>query len=517
MLQLKNVSITYKKDLRELVSNLSFVLNDGDKAALIGEEGNGKSTLLKLIYDEALVADYAEYHGDIIRNNCICGYLGQELTQQEKKQDIYAFLSDEPKFLESTPKELAAIASRLQIPISLLYSQQQMDTLSGGEKIKLSMIRILCRRPDVLLLDEPSNDIDLHTLQWLEQFILTWEGPVLFISHDEVLLEHTANKIIHLEQVMKKKKARHTVKTLDYETYINERRNGLDRQENLAKNERREYQKQQEKFRQIYQKVEYQQNTITRQNPAKGASLKKKVHTLKSMEKRFEKEYAQMTEFPDVEEAIFIKFGKMEELPTGKTVLDFTLDKLMIEERILASNIRLRVTGNEKICLIGSNGIGKTTLLKTIAAQLSLRTDIKAAYMPQNYEEIEDFQSALHTTPVEFLSTHGDKEESTRIRMYLGSLKYTTDEMEHPLCELSGGQKAKLLLLKLCMSGANVLILDEPTRNFSPLSGPVIRKLLAEFPGAIISISHDRKYMDEVCDKLYLLTEAGLSLQEKPL
>ena len=517
MLQLKNVSITSKKDLQELVSNLSFVLNDGDKAAIIGEEGNGKSTLLKLIYDESLIADYAEYHGEIIKNNCICGYLGQELTPREKKQDIYSFLSEEPGFWEHTPKELAAIASRLQLPISLLYSQQQMDTLSGGEKIKLGMIRILCRRPDVLLLDEPSNDIDLDTLQWLEQFILAWEGPVLFISHDEVLLEHTANKIIHLEQVMKKKKARHTVKALDYETYINERRNRLGRQENLARNERQEYQKQQERFRQIYQKVEYQQKTVTRQAPAKGAQLKKKIHTLKSMEQRFEKEFEQMTEFPDVEEAIFIKFGKTEKLPAGKTVLDLTLDQLTIEERILARNIHLRVVGSEKVCLIGSNGIGKTTLLKTIAAQLLTRTDIKAAYMPQNYEEIADFQAAQHTTPVDFLSTRGDKEETTRIRTYLGSLKYTADEMEHPLYELSGGQKAKLLLLKLCMSGADVLILDEPTRNFSPLSGPVIRRLLAEFPGAIISISHDRKYINEVCTSVYQLTGDGLSRKEKPL
>ena len=113
-------------------------------------------------------------------------------------------------------------------------------------------------------------------------------------------------------------------------------------------------------------------------------------------------------------------------------------------------------------------------------------------------------------TPVDFLDKSGDKEERTRIRTYLGSLKYTADEMEHPIRELSGGQKAKVLLLSMSLSGANVLILDEPTRNFSPLSGPVIRKMLREFPGAIISISHDRKYIDEVCDKIYELDYSGL-------
>lgn len=139
------------------------------------------------------------------------------------------------------------------------------------------------------------------------------------------------------------------------------------------------------------------------------------------------------------------------------------------------------------------------------------RKDIHAEYMPQNYEDLLD----LSMTPVDFLDTSGDKEERTRIRTYLGSLKYTADEMAHPMAELSGGQKAKVLLLKMSLSKANVLILDEPTRNFSPLSGGVIRKILSEFPGAILSISHDRKYIEEVCDTVYRLTENGLEKVEE--
>lgn len=115
-------------------------------------------------------------------------------------------------------------------------------------------------------------------------------------------------------------------------------------------------------------------------------------------------------------------------------------------------------------------------------------------------------------TPVDFLDSTGEKSERTKIRTYFGSLKYTADEMDHPIRELSGGQKAKVLLLKMSLGNANVLILDEPTRNFSPLSGPVIRKMLREFPGAIISISHDRKYIGEVCGKEYLLEKDGLRL-----
>ena len=177
----------------------------------------------------------------------------------------------------------------------------------------------------------------------------------------------------------------------------------------------------------------------------------------------------------------------------------------------MAQNISWRVKGAEKVCITGQNGVGKTTLLKIIAEELLARRDIRAAYMPQDYEELLD----MDKTPVEYLAQSGDREEVTRIRTYLGSMKYTAEEMEHPVAELSGGQKAKVLLLKMSMSGADVLILDEPTRNFSPLSGPVIREVLRDYKGAIISISHDRKYIKEVCDTVYRLTREGLTEEER--
>ena len=225
----------------------------------------------------------------------------------------------------------------------------------------------------------------------------------------------------------------------------------------------------------------------------------------------FEKEDENMTQMPEQEEAIFVKLGdENSHIPAGKTVIEYELSKLVTPDgkRILAEGIHLKIKGSEKICMIGANGAGKTTLLKKIAEELLNRNDIKAEYMPQTYEDLLD----LDVTPVDYLDKTGDKEERTRIRTYLGSLKYTPDEMEHPIRELSGGQKAKVLLLRMSLSGANVLILDEPTRNFSPLSGPVIRKMLREFPGAVISISHDRKYIEEVCDKIYQLNPNGLQL-----
>ena len=506
MLQVKNLNVYHKKDLRPLATELSFVLNDGDKAAIIGEEGNGKSTLLKLLYDERLVEDYAEYTGEILKNRSVCGYLAQELPVEDKEKTVYEFLSDESAFLEADYREISSAASELGLAPEMLYSDTRMGRLSGGEKVKLQLLRMRVKHPGIYLLDEPSNDIDIDTLKWLEKFIHDCKAPVLYISHDETLLENTANMIIHMEQLKRKTESRCTVIRTGYRDYVDRRQESMDRQERLAKEEKAAYEKQQEKFRRIYDKVEHQQNIVSRQDPATARLLKKKMHSVKAMEKRFERQTENMTKMPETEEAIFFRFAEGEGIPAGKWVIDYELSCLEAEGRVLSRDIRLQVKGPEKLCIVGRNGAGKTTLLKKIAEELLQRRDIRAAYMPQNYEELLDMDS----TPVEYLSKTWDKEENTRIRTYLGSMKYTVSEMEHTIRDLSGGQKAKLLLLKMSMEHRNVLILDEPTRNFSPLSGPVIRELLIGFPGAIISVSHDRKYIEEVCDKVYELDGRGL-------
>ena len=315
--------------------------------------------------------------------------------------------------------------------------------------------------------------------------------------------------VIHIEQIKRKTKARYTVARLPYRRYVEERLHKFERQEQQALNDLKEKHIRDEKYRKVMQNVQSALVKCSRQEPSVAKNLKDKMHTVKSMGKRFEKADENMTEMPEQEEAIFFKLGdKNSYIPAGKTVIQYELSKLMTPDgkRVLAENIKIIIRGSEKVCIVGANGAGKTTLLRKIAEELTNRNDLKAEYMPQNYEDV----FKLDVTPVDFLDRSGDKEERTRIRTYLGSLKYTADEMERPIRELSGGQKAKVLLLKMSLSGANVLILDEPTRNFSPLSGPVLRKMLREFPGAVISISHDRKYIDEVCDKIYELNNKGL-------
>lgn len=510
-MQIQNLTVTHKKDLRNLIEDFSFVLRPGDKTALIGEEGNGKSTLLKLIHNEKLVENYISFQGIIIRNGERSGYLAQELENREQQMTVYDFFAAEPLFYDWTPGELAELGRTFGFSAEFFYSEQRVGTLSGGEKIKLQLSRIMISRPDILLLDEPSNDLDLDTLGWLEKFICSTELPVLYISHDEYLLERTANSVIHLEQIMRKTKPRWTVARVPYQRYLSERNNRLQKQEETARNEKREYEKQQEKFRKIQQAVEHQQASITRQNPSGGRLLKKKMHMIKAQERRFERQRGERTELPDTEDAIYLKLGRAVPMPNGKTVLDFYLPELEVHGRRLASGVRLSVRGPEKVCLIGKNGIGKTTLLKRIAEELLTREDLRAAYMPQNYTE----QLPVEKIPLEFLQTAGDKEEMTKIRTWLGSMKFTADEMERPIGELSGGQKAKLFFMKMSLEESDVLILDEPTRNFSPMSGPVIRKILSEYQGAILCVSHDRKFIGEVCTRVCRLTPEGLVWEEK--
>ena len=513
MLQVKNLTITHKKDLTTLVEGLSFTLAPGDRAALIGEEGNGKSTVLKLLYDPTLVEPYAEWTGEILDRGLRKGYLAQELGPEELSAPVLEFCQASAAFVKSGPRELARCARQVGLEPELFYDWRPMSTLSGGERVKLRLALLLLDSPDVLLLDEPSNDLDLATLTWLEGFLLSCPAPVLYISHDETLLERTANVVIHLERLRRRTLPRCTVARTGYRDYVAARQAGFAHQEQVARKERSEFDAKMKRFRQIRDKVEHAQATVPRYNSAgipnsfTDGMLKKKMHTVLSMGRRFEREREDMTQLPEWEEAILTAFdsGKAS-LPTGKTVLRLDLPELKAGKRVLSRNVRLWATGPEKIGIVGANGVGKSTLLKLVADELLPRTDLRAAYMAQDYGD----QLLGNQTPVDLLAPSGHRDDITRARTLLGAMKYKAEEMEHPAAGLSGGQRAKLLFLAMVLNGANVLVLDEPTRNFSPLSAPVIRQVLSDFPGCILSVSHDRLYLRQVCRRVLELTEEGL-------
>lgn len=507
MFQVKNLTVTHKKDLTTLVEGLSFTLAPGDRAALIGEEGNGKSTVLKLLYDPALAEPYVEWTGEIVGKGLRRGYLAQELTPGQLAMPVWEFCQTVPAFGDADPKALDRAARQVGLSPELFWDGRPLSTLSGGERVKLRLALLLLDGPDLLLLDEPSNDLDLQTLEWLEGFLLNCEAPVLYISHDEALLERTANVVIHLERLRRRTLPRCTVSRTGYAQYVEGRAAGFQRQEQQARKERAEYDEKMETYRRIHDSVEHQLVTVSRQNPGKGRLLKKKMHTVLSMGRRFEREKEDMTALPEWEEAILTAFDRgTSAFPAGKTVLRLELPRLTAGERVLAQNVRLWVDGPEHIGIVGPNGAGKSTLLKIVAEELLPRSDLRAAYMPQDYGDL----LLGDKTPVELLAPSGHREDVTRARTLLGNMKYKAEEMEHPAAGLSGGQRAKLLFLSMVLNGANVLVLDEPTRNFSPLSAPNIRRVLADFPGVIISVSHDRLYLDQVCTRVLELGSDGL-------
>lgn len=510
MLSVQHLTLIHEKDLRPLVEDLSFTLSGQDKLAVIGEEGNGKSTLLKALHDPALIENYARITGSISAPHEKTGYLPQEFPAECRDMPVYAFCMQQEAFQLLPPRELNALCAQLHLDPDLLYADCPVSALSGGEKVKVQLLLTLCQQPTMLLLDEPSNDLDLGTLRFLENFIRTSDLPILFISHDEKLLSRTATRILHLEMAYHKTTPRWTLSNTPYDVYMANRSRDLAAQEQQAQMEKRQERIRQEKFDRIYQAVEHAQETISRANPSGGRLLKKKMKAVKSLEKRFEREKENQTQRPNIEYAIDAAFEGDNTLPNGKTVLDMHIQPLTAGNRILAESLQIRITGPEKIIILGENGCGKTTLLRHVHAQLAARKDIRSVYMPQRYEDV--LNESL--TPIQFLHTRGDKEQLTKVRTYLGAFKMTREEMNHPIRDLSGGQKAKLLLLHMILQEANVLILDEPTRNLSPLSAPVFREMLTSFPGAVICVTHDRVLMEQWPGRILLLNRLGL--QEAP-
>lgn len=509
ILSVRNLTVYQNNDLRTIVKDLSFTLAEGDKTVIIGEEGNGKSTLIKLIYDPRLIEGYAEYSGTVDRGGVRLGYLAQELSEEENERSVYEYMCGSDSFCEASPRELARVCEAVGISSEMLYSDKRLGALSGGEKVKLRLAGLLIDNPDIYLLDEPSNDLDIDGLVWLERFINTCGKPVLYVSHDETLIENTATSVIHIERLNKKRDPRHTVSKSDYVTYMSQRAARFERDERLALEEERAFREKLEKFNRIKNKVENAQSSVSRGDPHGARMLKKKMHSIMSTERRFNKEREAITKRPRSEEHILAEFDQGISIPAGKTVLELAPFCLKNGDAVLSQNVALTVKGPKKICIVGANGCGKTTLLKRIYDELRGRDDIKVGYMPQNYAD----ELPLGSTPVDFLCPDGSSEDRGRVRTFLGSMRYTAEEMLRPIEGLSGGQKAKLFLLKMILDRCDCLLLDEPTRNFSPLSNPVVREVLKNFGGCVISVSHDRKFINEVCETVLKLDRDGLAAE----
>ena len=502
MIKINHLTITQNKDLRDLISDLNMTIQDGEKVAIIGEEGNGKSTLLRTLMGERL-ADFS-IRGEIQSDLQSLAYIPQHLPEELKKKSLQDYF-----FLESTDLDyslLYRLAEELHFDSDRFASDQQIGSLSGGEALKIQLIHELAKPFEILFLDEPSNDLDIETVDWLKGQIQKIRQTVIFISHDEDFLSQTADTIIHLRLVKHRKEAETLVEHLDYDRYSEQRRVNFARQSQQAANDQRSYDKTMEKHRQVKQRVETAlRNT---KDSTAGRLLAKKMKNVLSQEKRYEKAAQSMAQKPLEEEQIQLFFSDIEPLATSKVLVRLENETLSIGERVLAQELQLTVRGQDKIGIIGPNGVGKSTLLAKLHQLLSGKREISLGFMPQDYQETLN----LDLSPVEFLNQTGHKEELQKIQSHLASLNFSYPEMHHQIHSLSGGQQGKLLLLNLVLRKPNFLLLDEPTRNFSPTSQPEIRKLFANYPGGLVTVSHDRRFLKEVCTNIYRLTEHSLEV-----
>lgn len=505
MLQVKHLTISHLTNLTDIVRDLSFTVNPGDKVAIIGSEGNGKSTLLKWIMGDKKIEHYLKIKGELVNQFSRVVYLPQFLPTECEQLSIDQYFFEDASTSELDYALLYQLVGPIGFEAERLTSSQKLVSLSGGEKIKIQLLKALATNPDLILLDEPSNDLDLPTIEWLEYFIQSTPLTVLYISHDEALLKATATKIIQLELLQQKSLPVSSVESLTYQEYIEQKQARYNQQRRIALKQREEYSHQMEAHRRIESSVHHAQASISRQDPGGARLLKKKMHNVKSQGRRFERQKENFQEIPLTEDPILVKFSNTQLLPANKNILHIVDQTLQHGEQLLAENLNLFIKGPQKIGIIGQNGVGKSTWLKQLWQQLETRQDISVGYMPQRYADY----LPMRASAIEFLSESGEKEELTQVMTYLGSMRFTTEEMHQPIENLSGGQQAKLLLIKIDLSGHNVLLLDEPTRNFSPLSQPELRQLFLKFPGALITISHDRSFLAEVCDTIYELTPNG--------
>lgn len=511
MFKCTDITITLQND-NVIIKGLSLILNDGDKLALIGEEGNGKSTLLKFLYDPHLIDAYAHGSGTTNLTRSDIAYLPQTLDKawedfsimdfflhqdidSEIDYDIYNHLFDIEKLLQ-----------KFSLDVALLTSDRKIKTLSGGEKIKLQLVKLLLTPKKLILLDEPTNDLDIDTLNLFESIIKRIDTPIIFISHDEVLLRNVSNQILHLEQIKRQKLAKHNYYKQGYKAYIEERGRTIEKHNREAVRSQKEYLRRKEILLHQHLLVENDLDRASGNQPSQGRILAKKMRNIKSQEKKLEN--MEVVERYKVEEAMNLFFDDNVILPNGKVVLDFYLEALRIENKTISSNVVLKIVGPEKVVIYGSNGSGKTTLIKELLKHFNENSSLSIGYMPQNYSDV--FDETLN--PVSYLQTKlgYDVEIKTKIMTFLGSLNFMESEMVNPISALSSGLKAKLYLLELVLGKYEVLILDEPTRNLSPLSSPVVRKMLSEFKGALIMVSHDRALIEEVATVTYALTQDGL-------
>ncbi|MEH7374350.1 ABC-F family ATP-binding cassette domain-containing protein [Neobacillus drentensis] len=517
LLQVNQLQKYYGADL--ILSNIKLELQTRDRVALVGRNGAGKSTLLKII-----AGHLSHDGGEIIKpKEVTIGYLAQNTglesslsiwdemltvfeplllmekqlrTLEEQMADPLVFedsgryerILKEYDHLQVKFKELGGYQYEAEMR-SVLHGLNFHDkslmisSLSGGQKTRLALGKLLLTRPDILILDEPTNHLDIDTLSWLEQYLQSYHGAILIVSHDRYFLDKVVTQVY---EVSRKQIQRFTG---NYSTYLDQKAANYERDLKL-------FEKQQ-------QEVADLQDFINR-NLARASTTKRAQSRRKKLEKM------EMMDRPLGDEKS-ASFSFEIEKQSGNDVL--TVDSLAVgyEGDMVSESISFRAYKGESIALVGPNGIGKSTLLKTIIKKLPALegtifygTNLQIGYYDQEQAELTSNKRVLN----ELWDDYPLKNEK-EIRTVLGNFLFSGDDVLKIVSTLSGGEKARLALAKLMLEKANVLILDEPTNHLDLDSKEVLENALIDYPGTILFVSHDRYFINRIATKVLELSRHG--------
>ena len=502
-----------------LFENVSFDVNPGDFVGLIGANGTGKTTLFKVITGEIEPTEGGAFVSKLTK----VGYLEQHachgsvrtvydealsifepLMQMESElEDIAAAIDanvgnrneliEKQNALHEKFHELEGLTFRSRTRAALLglgFSENDFslscDKLSGGQKSKLSMCKLLLSGAELLLLDEPTNHLDISGTEWLENYLSTYKGTVIVISHDRYFLDKITNKTVEISN-----KGCHSSKG-NYSTY-------LKLKEERLESERRQYENQMAEIRKLEGIIEQQRSFARERN----------FITAESKRKMLEKKKAELI-IPEPSLAkMRMKFEP--ECETGNDVLKVSSLAKAFGHKRLFRNADMEVYKNDRVFILGTNGCGKTTLLRILTRQQSadegsfnFGANVKIGYFDQSLESLRGGKTVID----EIWDEHRLFTE-TKVRSYLALFLFRGDDVFKNVDNLSGGEKAKLCLLKLMLSGANVLLLDEPTNHLDIPSREVLEAALEDFDGTIICVSHDRYFINKLSTKIYRMNPEG--------
>ncbi len=507
-------SVTVSFGGYNLFENISFLINPKDRIGLAGKNGAGKSTLLKI-----LSGNQNPTSGDIsMPKSCKIGYLPQDMIHQhgrsvfEETETAYQEINILEKRIDEinhqletrTDYESASYANLIEEQ-SLVYSRldvlgaanrneeiekilkglgferkdfdRQTAEFSGGWRMRIELAKLLLQNPDVLLLDEPTNHLDIEAIIWLEEFMETFQGSVILISHDKTFLDNVTTRTIEISNQ----------KIYDYKTnysrYLVLRQERKEQQENAAKNQ---------------QKIIDQTEVLIDKYRAKASKASFAQSLIKKLDRM---ERVEVDE--DDNQAMYFRFPPPAH--SGKIVLTVEHAGKAFGEKRIFSDASFIITKGEKIGLVGRNGEGKSTMMKMIAGKLQHEGNIKhghsvlMGYFEQDQEEKLDPKKTVFET-IDELAV-GDVRK--QVRGLLGSFLFRGDDIDKKVQVLSGGERGRLALCKLLLEPYNLLLMDEPTNHLDIRSKDILKKALIDYEGTVIMVSHDRDFMKGICDRLF--------------